>query len=84
MDEREYSEKLLDSLYRARRISAQDRDKVRARMTQAPDFEAALYSCTNLQAEDLRASLEEVSGTRAVDPSLMAIDPDFMNNILNL
>lgn len=84
MEEREYSEKLLESLYRFRRISGPDRQKVLARVEQASDFEAALYSCTNLQAEELRASLEEISGTRAVDPSLMAVDPEFMDNVLHL
>ncbi len=84
MNEREFGIKLLDSLLRARRLSEAEAQKVRARIEQIPDFESALYACTNLQAEDLRPALEEVSGTRAVDPSLMAIDPDFMANVLQL
>lgn len=81
----QFFEKVDSALFSYRLLTAEQRNEIVGEITRRGlTYEHALLQCANVDSAAYRKVLEEVSGCVAVDPSQIAIDPEFISLITDV
>ncbi|HUO84924.1 MAG TPA: GspE/PulE family protein [Thermoanaerobaculia bacterium] len=85
MNDEQFFEKIDRTLLSYRLITDREREEVALlRRERGMSYEHALHQASGLDMGAYKRILEEVSGRTAFDPSQIAVDPDFIQSILEV